>query len=268
MKLGLRLCLSAVLMCFCLAPTVVLAGPAFNSLTEQDFEDVSKEFSANFMHHSVQGAGTLGNIFGFEIGLVGGQQASPKISDVMKRSGGSDFSNLYHAGILGAVLVPLGITGEIMILPKLSSNESDFQSMSAAVKLTMSESLLVIPFNLAVRGFYSSTVFGFKQDNSGTSVAVENQTKVTGLQLLVSPKLPLIEPYAGIGLVSAKNTLSANGGTLFSPTYTNSQSMEKSLTSTQILLGITANLLLFHIGAEYSNAFGASSYTAKLAFGF
>lgn len=258
----------ALALALVMTPAPSMAGPVFTSLSEQEFEDISKEFSGNFMHHSVQGAGTLGNIFGFELGLVAGQQTSPKINDIVKRSGGSDFSNLYHAGFLGAVSVPFGITGELLILPKISSGEADFQSMSAAVKLTMSENLLVIPFNLALRGFYSTSTFGFNQDSGGNSVSVENKTKVTGLQILVSPKLPLLEPYAGIGYVSSKNTLSANGAGLFAPGYTTSQSMEKSPSSTQILLGVTGNLLLFHIGAEYSNAFGASTYTGKLAFGF
>ena len=239
------------------------AAPAFTSLSEQDFEDVSKEFSGNFMHHSVQGAGTLGSVFGFEFGLIGGQQASPKISDIAVRSGGSSVPNLYHAGLLGVISVPLGITAEVVLLPKTSASDASFQTTSLALKYTMNPVL----FNLAVRGFYSSSAFSFTQ-GVGNTVTVEDTNKVTGLQLLISPKLPIVEPYAGIGYASATNSLTATGGSIFLPGYTTSQSMEKTPTSTQILLGVTANLLFFHLGAEYSNAFGTSAYTGKLAFGF
>ncbi len=246
------------------------AGPSFTNLTQSNFEDISKELSANFMHHSVLGAAPLGKVFGFELGLVGGQSPCPEINTIVKNSGGSDFPNLYHAGILGAVSVPFGITGEIVMLPKTSASDASFEMTSMAAKLTLDETLLVLPFNLAFRGFYTTSKFSFTQTISSALATVQNEDKVQGFQMLVSPKLPLVEPYAGVGYVSAKNSLSVSGtaGNIFLPSFTSSQSAESTPTSTQFLLGINANLLFFHLGAEYSNAFGKNTYTGKLAFGF
>ena len=259
--------LLASLLC---VPTLCWAQSlSFTNVTEDDLQNISKEMSGNFMHHSVQGAAPLGKVFGFELGLVGGQQPSPKINDIVKRSGGSGLSNLYHAGILGAVSVPFGFTGEVMMIPKLSSNDADFQMTSLALKINLNSALWTfLPFNLALRGITSDAKFSFRQTSGATSINVENQTKVSGLQILVSPMLPLIEPYAGVGLLSGKNTLNATGGAIFDPAYTTSTSSDKTNSTTQTIMGINANLLLFRLGAEYSNAFGNNSVTAKLGFGF
>jgi hypothetical protein len=237
------------------------------NLSDTDFTDFSKEFSGNFMHHSVQGAAPLGNIFGFEVGLVGGQQASPILDRLSKSAGGSGISNIYHAGLLGVVSIPLGITGEVMLLPKTKASDSEFNMTSLALKLSLNTELLkVIPFNLALRGVHSSSKFTFDQTiPSYGSASVEDQVDVSGLQILASPSLPVIEPYAGFGVLNSKNSLSSSVGSVFAD---GSSSKSNTNSSTQVILGITANLLFLHVGAEYSNAFGASTYTGKLAFGF
>lgn len=245
------------------------ADITFTNLTQTDFENISKEMAGNFMHHSVQGAATLGNVFGFEVGLIAGQSGASKIDEIVKRSGGSGFPNLYHAGLLGVVSIPFGVTGEVVMMPKMGSGNADFQMTSAALKVNLSAGLLTfLPFNLAVRGVTSSAKLNFAQSSGGTEIKVANETTTSGLQLLVGPSLPLIEPYAGVGFLSGKNSLTATGGTVFDPSYTTGQSSDNSVSSTQTILGVTANLLLLRLGAEYSNAFGNSSYTAKLAFGF
>lgn len=251
-----------------LSPSLASAQSAsLLNLSNADFSDLSKEFSGNFMHHSVQGASSLGSVFGFEVGLVGGQQGSPTLDRLSKNSGGSGVSNLYHAGLLGVVSVPLGITGEIMMVPKTTMSDADFSMTSLALKLSLNTELLkVIPFNLAVRGLTSTAKFSFNQTiPSIGSASVDDEVKTTGLQILASPSLPIVEPYAGIGYLSSKNTLGSSQGSIFADGSTSKDETNKG---TQIILGVTANLLFFHIGAEYSNAFGASAYTGKLAFGF
>lgn len=259
------------LFCLCLFfPALAFADALnFTNIDAADLDNIAKEMSGNFMHHSVQGAAPLGNVFGFEVGLIGGPEKSPNIDEIVKRSGGSGLSSLYHAGILGVVSVPFGITGELMVTPKLSSQDANFQMTSAALKLSLNTELLkVLPFNLALRGFTSTAKFSFKQTTGGNDISVEDEAKVSGLQILASPRLPMIEPYAGVGFLNGKNSLSATGGSIFAPGYTASNSSDTAVSSTQLILGLTANLLIFHVGAEYSNAFGASTYTGKLTFGF
>ena len=84
-----------------LASTSVFAAtPQFDNLSEADVEDIAKEFSANFSHTGVSAPETDG-MWGVEVGFVAGKTSSPDLSDVIDKSGGdgSDFKNLYHAGL-------------------------------------------------------------------------------------------------------------------------------------------------------------------------
>ncbi len=258
----------AWLLAFLFVPSFVFAGSVgVVNLSDADFSDLSKELSGNFMHHSVLGAAPLGSIFGFEVGLVGGQQGSPVLDRLSKSAGSSGISNIYHAGLLGAVSVPFGITGELMFLPKTSMSDVSFNMTSLALKWTLNSELLkVIPFNLALRGFRTASKLSFDQTiPSVGSASVSDEVTVTGLQILASPGLPILEPYAGVGFLNGKNELSSSQGSVFTDGAT---SKDKTNSSTQILLGLNANLLFLRLGAEYSNAFGASTYTGKLSFGF
>lgn len=245
------------------------ATPAFSSLTQSDFDNITKEMAGNFSHHSLLGASSLGAIFGFEFGLILGQEKSPDTDAVVKRSSpGSELPNLYHTGLLAAVSVPFGITGELVMVPKTNMSDTEFQYTSLAVKWTMNQDVLkIIPFNLALRGTYSTSNFSFKQSIAGFNATVEDKNTVTGLQILASPSLPLFEPYVGIGTLNANNTLSVSGttGTIFDSAFSNAQSADSSANSIQYILGADVRLLFIVLGAEYSNAFGASTYTAKLS---
>ncbi|PIS11369.1 MAG: hypothetical protein COT73_04330 [Bdellovibrio sp. CG10_big_fil_rev_8_21_14_0_10_47_8] len=258
-----------VLVGFLLSSSLCWAAPSFTSIDQASFDKISKEFSANFMHHSVQGAAPLGNIFGFELGILAGQTATPDTKDIVASSGGSDLDKIYHGGILAAVSVPLGISGELVYFPKTTASGVSLESTSLAAKLSLNTELLkMIPFNLALRAFYTDSKLSFDQQVGAVSSTVTDTDKVTGFQLLLSPAMPVIEPYAGLGIVSAKNTLSTTGGSIFSSGLTTGSSFDGSYNSTQLLAGITARLVFVSLGLEYSNAFGASSYTAKLAASF
>lgn len=245
------------------------SGPALTNLSTSDLESIGREFSSNFSHASVMGAEPLGDIFGFEVSLVAGQNASPEIDKLAKKAGSTGLDKLYHAGILLGVSVPFGITGEIVATPKTTAGDVSFSQTSVAVKWTATKEVLaVLPFNLAIRAFSTNSSLDFNQTVSGVSSTVENKNKVTGYQFLISPDLPAIEPYLGVGFLSAKNTISTTVGSIFLPSVTAGQSYETSLNSTQTLLGVNAYLMFFSLGLEYAKAFDSDRYTAKLGFYF
>lgn len=246
------------------------ADPTFTNITDEDFKNITKEMSANFTHNSMMGASKLGTIFGFQVGVLGAQTASPNTNEIVKRNAGSELPNLYNAGLLGVVGVPFGVSFEAVIFPGLKTSGASISSTSMAVKWNINDVIPVLPVNLAVRGIHSSAKFSFQQDMSGVLASVDNKTSVSGLQLLLSPMLPIVEPYVGVGYLSGTNELavSGTGSTIFDPAYTSSQSQKKTVGSTQFLGGVEVNLLLLKIGAEFSQSFGASRYGVKLAFGF
>ncbi len=252
------------------------AGPGFTNLTQDDFDKVINELSANSTFHSVTGAGSLGSVFGVEVGLVGGLTNTPEINRLSKTVDASaDVGRLPHASLLAAVSVPLGFTGELLVFPSVSVGDIKYQQFGGAIKWTATEAL-VLPFNLAARAFITKNEIAFKQTlNNATTgnvpveVTVTQENSQTGLQLLVSPNLPVFEPYAGIGMVSAKGKVAMTGattGTIFG--FTSAQNAESSPSSTQYLLGLNVNLLILNLGIEYSRAFGTDSYNAKFGFKF
>ncbi|HEY1078874.1 MAG TPA: DUF6588 family protein [Bdellovibrio sp.] len=252
---------------FLIAP-LTQAAPTFTNINSQDFEDISKEMAANFTHNSMLGAAKMGSLLGVQVGLVAASTATPKTNDIVKRNSGAELSNIYNAGLLVAVGIPFGIAFEGVLLPETKASGASFSVTSLAVKYNINDVIPVLPLNLALRGFYSTANFKFDQTVSSVNSSVENKTTVSGVQLLLSPMTPLIDPYVGVGVVNASNTLEASGSAIFDPSYTSSQSESKNLTGTQILAGVDLNLLLIKIGAEYSQAFGTSKYGLKLAVGF
>ncbi|MCM2281006.1 MAG: hypothetical protein NDI61_04080 [Bdellovibrionaceae bacterium] len=263
--------------CIAMSGGRAAAAPAFTNLSQTDFDAIGKELSANTSLHNVMGASSLGSIFGFEIGVVAGVASTKEIERlVQEASPTTEVPFIPHAGLVGAVTVPFGITAELAIVPEITAEGAKYSSFAGAVKWALSDELIpVIPFNLAVRGFMANSEFKFSQtiNNASTgdlpvNVNVAYDGNVTGLQLLASPKLPVFEPYIGVGYLSAKGDLSVTGHASASFFDSTAQSATTKPTSSQFLAGVNVSLLLLKLGAEYSTAFGTSTYTAKLSVGF
>ncbi len=252
----------------CALSQTATAETTFTNISEDDFNSIAQDMSANFTHSSILGASSMGTVVGFQIGLIGAQTGASRTNEIVKRNAGSELPNLYNGGIMAAVGVPFGLAVEAVLFPKITASGASLNSTSLAVKYNMNDLIPVLPINLAVRGVYSTSGFSFSQTQSGLETKVENKNSVTGLQLLVSPMIPMVEPYLGVGLLNSSNELSATGSAIFDPSYTTSQSQKKTNSSTQMLAGVDLNLLLLKMGVEYSKAFGTDRYAFKFAFGF
>ncbi len=252
-------------------PVSAWAGsPQFTNIDDSDMKEIAKGLGANFVHNSMMPASKMGTIFGFQVGLVGAQTSVPKINDIVKENSGAELKNAYNAGVMGAVGIPFGIALEAVIMPTLKSNSAKASANSFALKWNINDVIPVLPVNLALRGLISNADFSFNQTISGNNAKVANSTTVSGVQLLFSPQLPIVEPYVGFGLLNSKDTLKVTGttGTVFDSAFSTSQSESKSVSGTQILAGVEVNLLLIKLGVEYSNAFNNTRYGLKLAVGF
>jgi hypothetical protein len=257
--------------------TSFAAAPAFSSLNQSDVDKLENELLENTSLHSVLPPSALGSVWGFEIGVAGGVTKTPELNNQVKRVNSStDVPILPHAGIVGAVSAPFGITGEAVYLPKETFSETSYQQYALALKWTLTDSLLsFLPMNIAVRGFTSRSEFSFTQTVTdpvfgSMNINVANIGRVSGVQLFASPKLiPILEPYIGLGYLSANGTLSQTGDTTVSIFANGAKSMDSSPTSTQLLVGLDIRLLfVLGLGVEYSRAFGTESYTGKLSLKF
>lgn len=247
-----------------------------DNLNQSDVNKISKEFSANFVHTTVTGASSS-KIFGFQLGIVGRQTSSPEIAKQVKaQSSSTNISHIYDAGIMALVQVPFGITAELTTLPSKDLGNLSFKRTSMAVKWTMTDGLLVLPFNLAIRGHYSTANLSFTDtiNNSSTGNTDVNSTigintKSYGLNVTASMSLFVIEPYAGLGFVSSNTDVFVNasgGTTIFN--FSSAQSASSTNSGLHYFAGAEVNLLLAKLGLEYSNVYGVDRLTAKLAVGF
>lgn len=241
------------------------------NLNEDDFKKVAQDFSAVFNHTSVSGASSLGRLFGFELGLVGGLTNTKRMDEVADNGSGSnqDADQLPHAELLGALTVPLGITAEVGLIPKVGDEKFKFNTFTAAVKWTPTDILLDWPLSVAVKAHITKTAAEFKQDIQTVPTQFEYDNTITAFTLLASKNFVLVEPYVGVSWLSAKGEMSVSGSpNVFDPSFTTGMSASTSATSTGFMLGTEVKLLIFKLGVEYANLFGTSRYTGKLAFYF
>lgn len=238
-----------------------------NNLTSDDLNKVVGDFSANFLHTSVSGASALGHVFGFEVGVVGGQTNTPHLGQVaMQASNGADAGKLPNGELLGMLTIPLGFTGELGLIPKVGSSGFRFGAVNGAVKWTLTE-LVPMPVSLAAKLSFTDDNVAFDQTVSGVPISYTYTNKSTALTALISKDLVIVEPYFGLGYVSATGTLSAD-----SPIYNSSVTSGMSATATRTgvlwMVGAEVKLLVLKLGAEYSNLFSTSRVDGKVSFFF
>lgn len=268
-----------VLLILLVAVNVRAQNLTFDNIDATDFDNFVLDMSANFTATTVSSARPLGKIFGFEVGVMGGMTDIKRIEQLMKSNDPNaeapkDFP---HAGLVGVVSVPLGVTLEVNTIPSLKSENSEFGTVGAGIKWTMTETVLsMLPFDLAIRATSSKANFSFNQiiNNASTSnVPVDTKIKfdntLTGAMLLLSKNFFLIEPYIGVGTLKGKGKLSMEGtGDIFDNSFVIGTMAEADVSGSHSVLGININLFIFKIGLEHSRLFDTERTTAKLSFYF
>ena len=247
---------------FCATPTLPV-------LSQTDFNNVIRELSANSLFNAVTPPSALGSIFGFELGVTGGLTSTPEINKLVNQQVPNTKADLFpNAALLASVSTPISLTAEALYIPQISAQGVKYDSYGGALKYTPTNDLIPLPLNIALRGFFTKTRIQYDQVISSATGTVTYEGQVTGLQLMVSPKLiPIFEPYAGAGLLAATGKMSITGtSNLFN--FTSSQTADSSPTSSDLFIGLDIRLLLIGIGLQYERAFGTDAYTGKVSFKF
>lgn len=237
------------------------------SLNKGDLENIVGEFSANFLHTTVTGASPLGNLFGFEVGLVGGMTRTPELNKIVQRSDASaEAKQAYHGALVGVLSLPLGFTGEIGLIPKFGSDNFKFGTYSLAGKWTPTRTILDLPFDVAAKVYVTKADLEFKETVSTVSTEFEYNNLQYGLTLFASLPLPLVEPYLGLGYTSSSGELKASGSsTVFENSFTAGNSADATKSSTVGILGVDFKLIFAKVGLEYTRAYDTSRFTGKLS---
>ncbi|OIQ16727.1 MAG: hypothetical protein BM556_13775 [Bacteriovorax sp. MedPE-SWde] len=264
---------SIILISFLSSFTVSAAVPLFQDITEEQFKGITREFSANFVHTAVTPPASLGDVFGIEIGVVGGITASDETNKVVNSiDSDTTVENIPHAAIMAQVSIPFGISLEATMFPETEQSDLSISTFSFAGKWTLTDSLIKIPFiDIAARFHMSSSEASFKTTDKVSDVPVDSEvvfdSSSWGANITIGANLFLIKPYAGLGYVSTDTDLSvaATSGTIFDTSFTSAQSASETHSGLQTILGAELDLFILHIGAEYSNLLDTSKYSMKVS---
>jgi len=251
-----------------------------NNLDLGDFNALINEFSANSQYSTATPPSSLGGLWGFELGVVGGVTKAPDTLALVQRSSPTTSlkDNLYHAGALARVGLPYGLTGELLYIPKVKISEAKLGRWGIGAQWTLTDTVLDdLPVNLAVKGYYTKTTLDYSQNITSSGITVPANIALDnhlwGLLAMVGYKIFVLEPYVGLGYTKAKGTITvdaAGTATIFNSTVfgAGTKSVDSSPSSSQILAGLDFRLAFFSLGAEWERAFGKNSYTGRLSFRF
>lgn len=256
--------------------SVNAAELTLENITESQFNGMTKEFGANFVHSAVTPPGSLGSIFGLEIGFVGGATSSPETDKVVKSvSSSSSAKNIPHGGLMAQVSVPYGLSIEGVIIPDTEVSSLSLSVLTIAAKWTLTESLITLPFvDIATRFHYGSSKLTSKTNSEVSSVPVDSKMEFDssswGTNLSVGLNLIFIKPYIGFGYVSTNTEIgvSATSGTIFDSSFSSAASAKKKHSGGHMFVGVELDLFLIHLGVEYSKIFDVEKYAAKFSLAF
>jgi hypothetical protein len=255
---------------------------SFSNLSAGDYENIVKEFSSNFGYSTLTPASSLGGLGNFELGVVGGMTKSPVVEKLVKDANpNAKFKGkLYHGGALVRVGLPYALTLEGVVFPSRTFSDVKFSEYSGSLMWTATdEALSFLPLSIAVKGFYSAVKVSYtqavNQTINGASVTGDATIGLTdtlwGGTIIASKKILMIEPYAGIGYISANGKLKVDSaGTVngfFAFQAPNNEAVSTPVSS-QLILGVDAQLAIVALGLEYQRAFGQNSTSARLSFRF
>lgn len=253
--------------------------PLLDTITDEEFKTVSEEFSTTFVHTSVSPPTSLGKIFGVEASLIAGAHQSSRIEEIAKRYDPNiKVGFIPHALINAVIQVPFGVSIETNALPQFDLQGMKLKHISGAVKWSLTDSILPgLPFDIAVRTYYSGSEIGYSQTVTGgqfpgsVTSDVGFKTNMLGGDMLVGLDLPMIDPYIGFGYVNSHSTLSARataGGpySIFSDGVSDSKTTD--VKSMRAIAGVQLKILALASGLEYSYVFGTHRASLKLALSF
>lgn len=245
-------------------------GPQFQDLSKSDVEDVAREFGATLSHTGVSAPETSG-LWGVEVGVIAGQSKSPDTEDVIENSGGrgSDFKNLYHAGVMARAHLPLDLFVEATVLPQ--QEFSDVKAKNNTFEIGWNAGgFFNLPVDLAVGVNFANSDISFKQDATAevpvdTEISLKTKTRIVWVG--VSKTFAFVTPYVKIGKVKSDGDLDAtNNATIFSDPLKTSESVEND--GNYVTLGANLQFAFFKFGVEAAKIMDVSRASAKISLDF
>jgi hypothetical protein len=244
---------------------------------KEEFDLASKDLTSAFLHTTNSGGSSLGNIWGFEVGLVFGGLESDNLRTAAESASGEpqdDLKYLPYAGLIGGVSLPFGIGAEVSLIPEVDIGEGDgsFGSYSGSLRWTVTDFIPLVgsfsPLKITARLSYGTTDFVYETSlNGGTSKeTAEFNIENTEYGVTAGFNLFILEPYVGLSHVSSKSSMDAATTNPIIPVNLREKNLRSSLSGTRGMVGLLFKLPLLRFGLEMSNYQGVNRYTGKISF--
>ncbi len=248
--------------------------PQLQNLSKSQVEDVANEFAMNFSHTAVAAPETDG-VWGIEVGLVAGRSASPELKKVVDQAGedGSDFKNVYHAGLMARAHFPYELFLEASVLPEREISDVTVMARSLGLGWNLG-SFFHWPVDVAVGANVSSSEIEFKQrttvvtpDDTESKIGVESKTRV--LWVGVSKTFLFFTPYAKIGKASSDSDVKTSvAGNVFGQDIAGRDSVDVKSDGSYWALGANLEFFFFKLGIETSRQADVKRTSAKFSLDF
>ena len=238
-------------------------------LNSDQFDAIAHELSAASAFSSVSGAGTLGRIFGFEVGVMAGVTNTPALQRIARDADPkANVKQVPTAAVTGMISVPLGLTIEAGLLPRVGGQDFKIESLGLAVKWTPTQVFFDLPLDLGVRVQTARTSLQFNARVQDVITRADFDGRVTGFELIASKNMGILTPFAAVGGLAATADLNASGAAVFDPAFAANQSARTKPRGALYRAGLEIHLLVLSLSVEYQRALDADRFDAKLAAGF
>lgn len=241
----------------------------FQALTKKQVEDVTTEFAVNFSHTAVAAPETSG-LWGVEVGILGGISGSPELKDAVDDAGGdgSDFKNLYHAGLVARAHIPYDFFAEISLLPEREISDVSVAASSIGIGWNAG-AFFSLPLDIAIGVNASTSEIDFKQDISGVPAKIDIESKTRVFYVGVSKTLLFVTPYLKVGTAMQESDVQVNGtGTIFNTNFSTAQKEDVENTGGYLAAGANLQLAFFKLGFEWSQTMDVRRASGKLSLDF
>ncbi len=263
------LCATCAFSVSALAATNIFTDDNFG---QEEFDLVSKDLGAAFVHTTNSGGSSLGKIWGVEAGIVAGVLKSKNLQTVAESISGSsqsELSNLPYAGIIAGIALPFGIGGELSMVPKVDLGDGSFSNTSFALRWSLTDFVPLVggfsPVKIAFKMSYGKAALDYTFSLTGSSTETADfSIKNTEFGVVAGFNMFIVEPYIALSTVKTSSDIAA-ATDLVLPGVSSSRNLSSSFSGFRSVAGVLLKLPLLRIGLEYSNLNSLNRYTLKFS---
>lgn len=253
------------------------SGRVFSCFNQSEVDSVFLDLTSAFAPASVIGAGSLGKVFGIELGLVVSASEAPNTERIVQQYDPDlEIPGIPMAGLSGIISLPYGLGAEVTVIPKVDlGDEGSFESLSLGARWTLTDIFPLGILNIALRSslLTSNANYTYSEDSGNILIGTvtedaEFDIKTFEIGAVFGLKFRLLEPYAGFSVIESSGGLKVD--TTSTTGSANNEDIDESSSAEGVRAygGLTFKLPLIRLGLEVAHFQDINRASFKLGFKF